>query len=140
MIKILLLMLFFLIGSHPLRAEENLGNDQDFMQQLDNVKNPFEDGYPKPVPLPTPVLVYHPPEPKPVLPIEQPKPRPVPVPVKLPAFAVQGVIVGEDINEAIINDKVVPLHGVIKGAQVVSVTKKGVGFLYKGKKFFLKVD
>ena len=71
----------------------------------------------------------------------KPKIKPVPPPViMLPTLKLQGVIVGEEIDEAIINDKIVPLQGRIEDVQVISVSKRGVGLLYKGKNFFLKVD
>ena len=60
--------------------------------------------------------------------------------IMLPDLKLQGVIVGEEIHQAIINDQVVPLLGTIMGAQIVSVSKQGVALLFKGKKFFLKVD
>ena len=69
-----------------------------------------------------------------------PKIEPAALPVTLPDLHLQGVIVGEDIHEAIINDQVVPLLGFIEGAQVDSVSKDGVELLFKGKKIFLKVD
>jgi len=137
MIKLLFLVIFFLMGNYSLKADEVSGVDQDFIRDLDNVKNPFEDGMPKPIILskPEPVVV-----PKPII-REVPKPKPVPPPViVLPPLHLQGVIVGEEVHQAIINDKVVPLHGFIKGVQVVLVSKRGVGLLYMGKKFFLKVD
>jgi len=138
MIKLFFLLAFLWMGSHPLKADEAPGSDQDFMRELDGIKNPFEDGLPKPVPV-VPAVQIHSPEP--VLPvIVKQRPKPVVVPVKLPELNLQGVIVGEDVNEAIINDKVVPLLGFIKGAQVKAVSKQGVSLLYKGKNFFLKVD
>ena len=135
MIKLFLLMSFLLLGSFPLKADDAPGGDQDFDSELNNVKSPFEDGIPKPVIL---APVHHE-EPKPVI-IHRPKPAPIVVVIKLPELKVQGVIVGEDIHQAIIDDQVVPLRGRIKGVTVISVTKQGVGLLYKGKKFFLNVD
>ncbi len=130
-------MIFFLMGTYPLKADEVPGgNDQEFIAKLDNIKNPFEEGIPKPVP------IVAPPQhkvPKPVY--VKPKPKPVAEPVILPpTLNLQGVIVGEDIHQAIINDQVVPLLGVIEGARVDSVTKQGVELFFKGKKFFLKVE
>jgi hypothetical protein len=136
MIKLFFLIVFLFLGTYPLRADDALGNDQDFMNELDNIKNPFEDGIPKPAPVivhAPPVVVY-----KPVKVI--PKIKPKPLPVVLPDLKLQGVMVGGDMNEAIINDQSVSLLGYIKGAQVISVSKDGVGLLYKGKKFFIKVD
>jgi hypothetical protein len=60
--------------------------------------------------------------------------------IPFPELNLQGVIVGEDIHQAIINDRAVPLHGTIEGVRVDSVTKQGVELFFKGKKVFLKVD
>jgi len=123
-------------------ADGKPGSDKGFLDELDNLKNPFEDGIPKP-----PVV-----EVKPVVQVEQPlpvqqyipkpveMPKPAPAPVVLPTLTLQGVMVGGDMHEAIINDEIVPLMGTIQGAQVISVSKEGVGLSYGGKKFFLKVD
>lgn len=137
-----LLMILCLFPSGLLMAEDAPEN-QDFIQQLDSIKNPFDNGIPKP---PPPIFkeppVEKPKEPEPVVEVHPPiMPQPVP-PVVLPTLHVQGVIVGVgvEVYQAIIDGQVVPLHGTIKGAKVNAVTKQGVGFLYKGKKFFLKVD
>ena len=136
MIKILLLISFIFIWNIPLQADEEIGIDQEFAQELDNIRNPFNDGFPpKPVIVPKPV--YQPEVPKP---IQITIPKPPPEVVTLPALNLQGVIIGGDIDEAIINDQVVPLQGVIEDAVVDNVSKKGVVMIYKGKKFFLKVE
>ena len=44
-------MICLLMGSYSLKADEEMGDDQEFMKSLDAVKNPFEDGLPKPVPV-----------------------------------------------------------------------------------------
>jgi len=138
MIKLSILMIFFFAGPYSLEAADVPGGDQEFTAKLDNIKNPFEDGLPKPIVIPKEPA--HNNEPESVV-SPKPKPEPVVPPViSLPALNVQGVIVGEDIHQAIINDQVVPLLGTINGARVDSVTKQGVGLFYKGKKFFLKVD
>ena len=141
MIKLILLAIFLLMGSYSLRADEVAGEGQDYLNGLDNIKNPFEDGIPKPVvvvqkPIEPPV---EPPKPVPVIPKPKPKPAPQPVIVP-PSLSVQGVIVGEDIHQAIINGQVMSLGASIDGARVISVTKKGVVVLFKGKKFFFKVE
>jgi hypothetical protein len=153
MIKLFFLMIFLFMGSYSLKADEVLGSDREFMNELDAVKNPFEDGLPKLVPV---VIQPTKPEVQPAIPMPMPKPpepiapprpmfvmpeiKPAALPVTLPNLRLQGVIVGEDIHEAIINEQVVPLRGFIEGAQVDSVSKEGVGLLFKGKKVFLKVD
>jgi hypothetical protein len=133
MIKLIFLMIFLLIGNYSLRADEVPGADEEFAQDLDSVKNPFEDGLPKPVIVAPPIIKHEAPK---VI----PKPKPVPPVIKLPELDLQGVIVGEGIQQAIINDQDVDLLGSIKGAQLVAVSKQGVELKYKGKKFFLKVD
>ncbi len=135
MIKLLFLLLFVSLSSYPLRADEAPEGDQEFDSQLDSIKNPFEDGIPKPVV----VEPVHTEDVKPVVVVKPPVVFVPPV-ITLPALEVQGVIVGEGIYQAIIDDEVVALNGSIKGVKVITVTKQGVGLLYKGKKFFLKVD
>jgi hypothetical protein len=125
-----------LMGNYPLKADEVMGEDQDFLKALDNVKNPFEDGLPKPVP----IEVQPPPPPVAPPPPVIIKPKPVPVVITLPKLDLQGVVVGEGVYEAIINDTEVPLLGTIEGARVISVTKQGVELLFKGKKFYLKAE
>jgi hypothetical protein len=137
MTKLLFLMIFFWAGTCPLKADEAPGDDQEFMTELDNIKSPFEDGLPKPVVVKTEPVHHE--EPKPAI-ISVPRIKPVPLPVTLPGLDLEGVIVGEGIHQAIINDQVVPVGGTIKGVQVEAVTKKGVALFFKGKKFFLKVD
>lgn len=140
MIKLFVLMIFFFIGNYSLKAADVPGgNDQEFTAKLDSIKNPFEDGLPKPVVIMPKPAAYHE-EPKPVvLPISKSEPV-ANIKVGLPDLKLQGVMVGEDIHQAIIDDQVVPLFGTIEGVRVDSVTKQGVGLSYKGKKFFLKVD
>jgi len=142
MIKFFFMIMFLFVGVYSLKANEGSGVDQEFIDEVDNVKNPFDDGLPKPVvEKPKPVIYQEMPK-KPILmPISIPKFTPPPEPVTLPVLNLQGVVVGDsDVHEAIINNQVVPLHGAIEGALVDSVSKEGVGLSYKGKKFFLKVD
>ena len=140
MIKFIFLMAFFLMGSCSLYADESPSGDQDFLQRLNIIKDPFEEGIPKPILVaPKPGTVEYK-NSKAPLKIRPPQPKvakPVIIP---PTLSLQGVIVGEDMHEAIINDTIVPLGGSIEGAKVYSVSQKGVGLVYKGKKFFLKVE
>ena len=132
------------MGNYSLRADEALSGDQEFMEKLNIIKDPFEDGSPKPIvveqkPIKQPVVSGKPLQAN--LLASKPKPVALPQPViTLPTLNLQGVMVGDDMHEAIIDDNIVTLHGKIDGAEVISVSKKGVGLLYKGKKFFLKVD
>jgi len=124
------------MGNYSLRADEAPVGDRHFMEELNIIKDPFQDGLPKAL---EPVIVPQPQAPQPV--VIPPKPVPVAPPViTLPTLSLQGVVVGEETQEAIINDKVIALHGTIEGAKVISVSKRGVRLLYKGKKFFLKVE
>jgi hypothetical protein len=143
--KIVFLIFFLLLGPSLLKASDNLGTDEEFVKNLDSIKNPFEDGMPKPVPVVVvpPKIEAQPivlPKPRPRHRHELPKIQPVEVPVVIPQLNLQGVIVNEDIHEAIINDEVVPLKGFINGAQVNSVNKDGVELSFQGKKIFLKVE
>ena len=49
MIKLFFLIIFFFAGPYSLRADGVPGGDQEFKKELDNIKDPFEDGIPKPV-------------------------------------------------------------------------------------------
>ena len=169
MIKLFFLMIFFFTGPDSLKAGEVPGGDQEFKNELNNIKNPFEDGIPKPIVIINkPTSIYHEapkaivlpmpkpisqPMPQPVVfkPVPQPVPQPVPryqpvawrpsePEIRLPTLKLQGVMVGEEMHQAIINDQVVPLFGTIEGARVEAVSKEGVELFFKGKKFFLKVD
>ncbi|MDE1920742.1 MAG: hypothetical protein KGJ09_04955 [Candidatus Omnitrophica bacterium] len=147
MIRLFFLVIFLLAGSCPLKADETSGNDdQGFVQLLDETKNPFEDGLPKPVAVqqpvpPAPKPLPPPPLPKPVLLPSVPKRVEPPAPVVLPDdIKVQGVMVGGGMHEAIIMDKIVGLGEVIEGAKVVAITKGGVTLEYKDRKFSLGID
>jgi hypothetical protein len=144
MIKFILLMIFFFMGTYSLQAQEGLGDDEEFLKTLDTVKNPFEEGIPMPIPPPVQKPAHHHGKKHKkkdnVKPPEKQKQVVKPAEIVLPALQLQGVIVGGDIQQAIINDNIVPLQGIIDGAQVDSVTKQGVAVTFKGKKFFLKVE
>jgi hypothetical protein len=130
--------MFFFTGSYSLEAMEAAMGDQEFNNELDNIKNPFDDGYPKPVVI-VKKRIHHEVQIRPIN-LFKLRPRILFSKIQLPALKLQGVIVGEGIQEAIINDQVVALHGTIKGARVDAVTKDGVELFFKGKKFLLKVD
>jgi type II secretory pathway component PulC len=68
---------------------------------------------------------------KPVTAEEEEKPKP------LPAFTIQGIIWEGVIPMAIINDKVVKVGDVIEGANIISIDKEGVNFLYYGREYKL---
>jgi len=131
------LIILFFIGIVFIRADEAPLGDEEFVSAINQVKNPFVDDSPKPVVVAAPVVEM------PQKPPEAPKPMPVVVPpevIVLPNLKLEGVVAGEEVHQAIINDQVIPLQGTIEGARVISVTKEGVGLLFKGKKFFLKVE
>jgi hypothetical protein len=142
MTKLFFLIIFLLVGPYSLKAAETPASSHEFMNELNSIKDPFEEGFPKPIPVVVqmPINVNHKGPKKPIN-VTPPKPKASVGPViTLPTLDLQGVLVGEDMHEAIIDDKIVPLQGSIKGAKVISVSKQGVGLLYKGKKFLLKVD
>ena len=144
MIKLLLSILLVFSGAASIWAAPSDSNgDQDFINKLQNVKSLFEDGYPKEVVKPIPKVVNVPVVrsfPKPItMPVIRPR-KIQEVQVVLPNLQLQGVVVGEELHKAIINDEVVPLQGTIQGARLESVTKDGVGMFFQGKRFFLKVE
>jgi hypothetical protein len=140
MIKFLFLIIFLIFNSAVIKADSSLnGNDEEFISELNIIKDPFENGMPKEVvvqPKPTPPLIIT----KQTIQLPKLISKPVAIIVLLPQLDVQGVMVGDGLQEAIINDQEVPLHGSIKGAKIIAVTKNGVELLYKKKKFFLKVE
>jgi len=133
MIRTLFIILFFLMSFCSSRADENSSDDQAFLKQLNEIKNPFEDGLPKPVIVAQPVV--QPSSPKPVY-----HPPPPPAPIVLPDMSLDGVMVGDGMQEAIINNAVVSLGGDVEGAVLLDVSKQGVHLLYKRRKFFLSVE
>jgi len=126
-------MIFFM-GIVAVKADD--AADSDFLSLLDQVKNPFAADLPKPVVPVVPLQLSGPQEaPKPV------KHEKVPEPViKLPPLKLKGVVVGQDMRQAIIDDQLVAVKETIDGVEVVDVTKEGVALLFKGKKFFLKIE
>jgi hypothetical protein len=139
MIRLIFLVIGLLMGVFTVWADNAPEDDQGFISLLDETKNPFVDGLPKPVHVaPVVTHVYTPPKPRPAPP---PLPPPPPPPVRLPSgINVQGVMVGPNMHEAIINGQAVDLGGYVKGAAVIEITQHGVTFKYKGKKFLLPVD
>jgi len=124
-------------------AQENSISDQEFMKELNGIKNPFEEGIPKPIIVPNTIKIKTPPRVNIIQNITPSiKKREVakPVVVHLPSLSLQGIIFGGDVHQVIINNQIVPLQGTIEGAKVNAITKSGVELIYKGKKFFLKVD
>ena len=140
--NVFLFIILFFIGIAFIKADEM--SDGDFLSLLDKVKDPFMVDLPKaPVTLEPPVKRPQEPPVKIVVlpPPKTVKPVVVPQEVVLPGdLKLEGVIVGEDIRQAIISGQAVDLQGTIEGARVVSITKDGVELLFKGKKFFLKAD
>ncbi|MFA5090010.1 MAG: hypothetical protein WC510_03100 [Candidatus Omnitrophota bacterium] len=53
------------------------------------------------------------------------------------ALIVQGVVWGEPMPQAIINNRVINMGDVIEGAKVIDISKKGVVLLYKDRKYLL---
>ncbi len=141
--SLFLLIFLFLAGAVFIKADETHVSDEGFMQAVTRVRDPFKDPFAanlsKPMEAPKPLV--KPPEPAPRIsaPVEPPAAMPQEV-VSLPNLKLEGVMVGEEMHQAIINGQVVGLQGTIDGARVVSMTKDGVELLFKGKKFFLKTN
>jgi hypothetical protein len=130
--NLIILMVLFFMGVIPLRADQTDSDDKEF-SSLDNVNNPFNVQPSKPVEAPV------------VVPVKAPEPVVAPQPVKVeeplaPVLKLEGVVVGEEIRQAIINGQVVSVDDTIEGAKVVSVTIDGVGLVFNDKKMFLRVN
>jgi hypothetical protein len=52
-----------------------------------------------------------------------------------PALKIQGIIWGGRLNQAIVNNKVVKEQDTIEGAKIISINKKGITVLFKGKEY-----
>lgn len=52
-----------------------------------------------------------------------------------PALKIQGIIWGGRFNQAIVNNKVVKEQDTIEGAKIISINKKGITVLFKGKEY-----
>lgn len=133
--NLIILMVLFFASVVPLRADQTDSDDKEF-SSLDNVNNPFNVQPPKqeqapvasvPVKAPEPVAAA----PQPVKTEEEPK---------APVLKLEGVAVGEEIRQAVINGQVVSVDDNIEGARVVSVTIDGVGLVFNDKKIFLRVN
>ena len=145
-----------------IRAAEK--SDHDFMELLDKIKSPFDSGLAKPA---APVEAVPGPggptgpggqpglgelqqrQMRGLLPNTGPggtqnppkRPSEPAEPIVLPVgITLQGVLVGEDMHQAIINDQIVPINGSVMGARLEEVNKEGVVMEYKGKKFLLKIE
>lgn len=166
MTRLCLCLLFFLGVTSWIRAAETDKSDHEFVELLDKIKSPFDSGLAKPqVPEspPSPNGDAGPGGGQPGLGTlqqrqmagmfpgtgpnggqAQPKPAvdtPPPEPIVLPVgITLQGVLVGEDMHQAIINDQIVPVNGSVMGARLEEVNKEGVVMEYKGKKFLLKIE
>lgn len=61
-------------------------------------------------------------------------------PVLLPSFDVQGVIYGVKDPQVIINDQSYGLNEYVLGAQIKSISKKGITFFFGGRDFSVALD
>jgi hypothetical protein len=125
-------------------AQEN----QDFLRDLNQIRDPFQSQLPPPKEVPVVQAV-----PQNINPSVNAssevvfKSIPVPVkvvppPVKQPdikAMVVKGLIWNTDEPQAIVNDKVVSVGDEIDGVEIISIDQKGVEFSNKGLKFFVDV-
>lgn len=58
--------------------------------------------------------------------------------VALPDFVIQGMVWSSDNPQAIIDGQVLRIGDEIKGAKILSISKEGVKFLFRGKIFTAK--
>ena len=136
MIKLLFLLMFLFLGHYSLRADEVPVDDQEFMNEVDSVKNPFEDGLPKPVVIAVPVINNTPP--KRIVPKVE---KVVPPPIVLPALDVARSHSGgwHYIRRSLMI-RMCLCWGLLKGPRLLLCKSRVLGCCFKGKKFFLKVD
>ena len=142
-ILIMLVFYFCPLFSMAGFAMENSGEDSTLLvQTISNLKNPFLSLMPKPKP--KPVIVVKKTAPMVVIkPKLKPKPKPRPVVVKPPVppvLKLDGMVWGELNPQAIIDGEVLGVGDKIKGAKIVSITRKGVKLDYNGVKVILTID
>lgn len=89
-------------------------------------RDPFESQLPLPAPEPEPA-----PPPEPAAVLEAPK-APVTPP---PDIAVEGIVSGGHVPQAVIQKKVVHVGDTIGGARISKITKEGVEVVYEGESF-----
>ncbi len=144
MIKIFLYSILFstLLLSGRVQAEEDRAVDtplEDDVVDFLKLENPFLSQLPKQQIIKTPVE-----QPKQtdnnvnklfngIPPIEQ-------TPVLLPNFDIQGVVYGVKDPQVIINDQSYGLNEYVLGAQIKSISKKGITFLFGGRDFSVALD
>ena len=57
--------------------------------------------------------------------------------IVLPAFAIQGMVWGGIKPQALINNQLCEKGDIVRGAEITEITKEGVTFVYRDKKFLL---
>jgi hypothetical protein len=134
-----------------------IADDKDFLQDLENIKDPFVSPLAKKVEE-TPIKIQKPPEPvKP--PVPEPsrvEPRPI-VPPSMPvlpqvplddkanifttgAIKISGIIWNTDLPQAIVNDRVVRVGEDLQGAKILSIKKEGIEVMYRSTKYTLRIS
>jgi hypothetical protein len=123
---------------------------QDFLRDLDEIRDPFQSQLPPPKDVPA---VQH--VPQNINPpvngtssesVFRSAPMPtkvVPQPAKqqdVKAMVVKGLVWNTDEPQAIVNDKVVRVGDSIDGMKIISIQKKGVEFHNNGLKVFVDVS
>ncbi len=58
--------------------------------------------------------------------------------IVLPTFTIQGIVWGGVKPQALINQGLCEKGDIIKGAKIADITKEGVTFVYKNKKFIIQ--
>lgn len=143
---VLFVMILAWGGGPGVHAQEN----QEFLQDLNDIRDPFQSQLPPPkLPPPAPVVqpkieipeVPAPPAPPVVehTPVVQPIPRPDQKIEEIPVV-VKGLVWNSDIPQAIVNDKVVRVGDEVSGMKVVSIQKKGIEFVKNGMTVFIHVS
>ena len=120
---------------------------QDYLQDLDQIRDPFQSQLPPPKAVPVaqavPQNISHPVNVAPPEPLFRSAPVPVKdvaQPVKQPdvkAMVIKGLVWNTTEPQAIINDKVVGVGDEVDGVEIISINQKGVEFSSKGLNFYI---
>jgi len=119
--KILILMIIVLSFSGASFAQGEIIRPKD-KYEGQGLSDPFKDPFKEP-PTPEELAVSKVKE----VPKEPDKP--------LPAMKVSGVIIGNVVNQAIVNDKIVKVGDSIEGATITSIDKKGMTVFFNNKNY-----
>lgn len=125
--------------------------EEEFMRDLEKIRNPFLSYLLKKIEAPPPQAIVETPAPPKLTMPSLPPPVVKPV-IALPAIVskiddsflqnlkLSGVIWDTDMPQAIVSDKVVKVGDLINGDKVVFIDKKGVEIKHNGLKYLLTVS